>query len=54
VGGQVVTVVSCHMDSVFRDLENHSKVLAEGQVKVSLDAAIDFVFFLNRWAGLDL
>jgi uncharacterized protein YqfA (UPF0365 family) len=30
------------MDSVYRDMENHSKDLAEGQVKVSLDAAIHF------------
>jgi endonuclease/exonuclease/phosphatase family metal-dependent hydrolase len=33
VGGQGVTVVSCHMDSVFWDLENHSKVLAEFEAK---------------------
>lgn len=39
---QLVMVVSCHMDSVYRDMENHSKDLAEGQVKVSLDAAIHF------------
>jgi endonuclease/exonuclease/phosphatase (EEP) superfamily protein YafD len=43
VGGQVVTVVSCHLDSAYWDMENHSKVLADGEVKVSLDAAIDFV-----------
>ena len=36
-------MVCCHMDSVFWDLENHGKVLADGQVKVGLDAAIDFV-----------
>jgi endonuclease/exonuclease/phosphatase family metal-dependent hydrolase len=39
VGGQVVTLVSCHLDSAYWDMENHSKVLVDGQVKVSLDAA---------------
>ena len=49
VGGQVVTVVSSHMDSVYLDKEKRGKVVADGQVKVSLDAAmsprIDYLFY---------
>lgn len=43
VGGQVATVVSCHMDSVYLDKEKRGNVVVDGQVKVNLDAAIDFV-----------
>lgn len=43
VGGQAVTVVSCHMDSVYLDKKKRGNVVVDGQVKVSLDAAIDFV-----------
>jgi endonuclease/exonuclease/phosphatase family metal-dependent hydrolase len=43
VGGQVVTVVSCHLDSVYLDKKKRGNVVVDGQVKVSLGAAIDFV-----------